>query len=151
MHPYVYQLLRDAGLAPVRDEIPAGAGSELLTTLVYQLLQDAGLAPARDEMRADAGSEPLQDAGLAPARDEMPAGAASELLTTLETARRLRLAKQTLARWRCEGRGPPLGGVGGRVAYRTADVDAWLKSRRASSTTEADRLGASSRTRAAPW
>ena len=70
------------------------------------------------------------------------AGAGPELLTTLETARRLRLAKQTLARWRCEGRGPPfirLGGIGGRVAYRTADVDAWLASRRAFSTAEADR------------
>jgi predicted DNA-binding transcriptional regulator AlpA len=80
-------------------------------------------------------------ASRAPTRDDVPAGAGPELLTASETARRLRLAKQTLARWRCEGRGPPFirMGVGGRVAYLTVDVDAWLASRRAFSTAEADR------------
>ena len=83
----------------------------------------------------------LGAASRAPARDDILAGAGPELLTALETARRLRLAKQTLARWRCEGRGPPFIrlGAGGRVAYRTVDVDAWLASRRAFSTAEADR------------
>ena len=73
-------------------------------------------------------------ANSTPARGDVPAGPGSELLTPDETAGRLRLAKQSLARWRCEGRGPPfirLGGLGGRVAYRTADIDAWLASRRA--------------------
>src|SRR5215213_6857170 len=86
----------------------------------------------------------LQAANFAPAWGDIPAGPGSELLTPDETARRLRLAKQTLARWRCEGRGPAfirLGGIGGRVAYRAADIDAWLASRRAYSTAEADRVG----------
>ena len=82
-------------------------------------------------------------ARLAPARDEIPAGTGSELITPSEAAARLRLAKQTLARWRCEGRGPAfirLGGSGGRVAYRAVDIDAWLASHRAFSTAEADRV-----------
>src|SRR5829696_1848371 len=83
-------------------------------------------------------------ASLTPAWDHSPAGSGSELITPLETATRLRLAKQTLARWRCEGRGPAfirLGGSGGRVAYRAVGIDAWLASRRAYSTAEADRVG----------
>jgi hypothetical protein len=82
-------------------------------------------------------------ARLAPARDEISAGTGSELITPSETAARLRLAKQTLARWRCESRRPAfirLGGSGGRVAYRAVDVDARLASRRAFSTAEADRV-----------
>jgi predicted site-specific integrase-resolvase len=39
------------------------------------------------------------------------------------------IAAQTLARWRCEGRGPEFTKVGRRVAYRSGAVRAWLKGR----------------------
>jgi predicted site-specific integrase-resolvase len=58
------------------------------------------------------------------------------LLTPEETARRIRRAVQTLARWRCEGAGPAFIRVGGRIAYRAADVERWLESRRVHSTSE---------------
>ena len=52
------------------------------------------------------------------------------LLTPPEAAARMRLAKQTLARWRCEGGGPRYVRLSGnRVAYRAADIDAWLEAR----------------------
>jgi predicted DNA-binding transcriptional regulator AlpA len=38
------------------------------------------------------------------------------------------IARQTLARWRHEGFGPPHVKLGGRIAYRTGDVRDWLKS-----------------------
>ena len=41
----------------------------------------------------------------------------SELLTTDEAADCLRIAKQTLARWRCEGGGPPYVKLGSKVLY----------------------------------
>jgi helix-turn-helix protein len=50
--------------------------------------------------------------------------------TTEETARRLRRAPQTLARWRCEGSGPAYVKVGNRVLYPRPDVDAWIAGRR---------------------
>ena len=39
-------------------------------------------------------------------------------------------AVQTLARWRCEGKGPPYTKSGSRVLYRGADVLAWLDAQR---------------------
>ena len=36
----------------------------------------------------------------------------------------------TMAHWRSEGRGPAYVKIGSRVAYRGADLNAWLKSRR---------------------
>ena len=50
---------------------------------------------------------------------------ATDLLTPAEAAMWLRLAKQTLARWRCEGRGPAFLRLGKRVLYRAPDVEAW--------------------------
>ena len=47
----------------------------------------------------------------------------SELLTAIEAAAHLRCAKQTLARWRCEGGGPAYVKAGGRVLYRREDLD----------------------------
>lgn len=38
--------------------------------------------------------------------------------------------KQTLARWRCQDKGPPYVKVGRQVAYQPADVFAWIQSRR---------------------
>lgn len=36
----------------------------------------------------------------------------------------------TLAVWRCKGQGPAFFKIGSRVAYRGADLNAWLQSRR---------------------
>lgn len=38
----------------------------------------------------------------------------------------LRLAAQTLARWRVEGGGPPYLKLGGLVRYREEDLERWL-------------------------
>lgn len=40
----------------------------------------------------------------------------------------LPVARQTLARWRSEGSGPAFVKVGRKVAYRSADVRAWVAS-----------------------
>ena len=62
-------------------------------------------------------------------------------MTPDEAAKHLRLAKQTLARWRVEGHGPRFLRLGGnRIVYRPSDLDAWLDGRGAYSTAEADRL-----------
>ena len=58
------------------------------------------------------------------------------LLTPGEVAGTLRLARQTLARWRVEGVGPAFVKIGGRVAYGRADVEAWLAGRRVTSTSQ---------------
>lgn len=39
------------------------------------------------------------------------------------------IARQTLARWRHEGSGPPHVKLGGRIAYRSGDVRMWLQTR----------------------
>ena len=42
----------------------------------------------------------------------------------------LKLGKpSTLAHWRSEGRGPAFVKLGGRVAYKGADLNAWIESR----------------------
>lgn len=68
----------------------------------------------------------------------------SRLLSPEQTAAYLGgLAPQTLARWRCEGKGPRFVRLSTkRIAYRIADLEAWLAGRVASSTAEADRLTA---------
>jgi hypothetical protein len=84
-------------------------------------------------------------------RDRLPSPAASPppaapverdgpdaLLPPPAAARRLNIAPQTLARWRTERKGPPFYLVGGRVAYRWADIEAWLAARRVAGTGEAD-------------
>lgn len=64
----------------------------------------------------------------------------SILLTVDEASARLRISKSTLAKWRVFGCGPQfLRLSGNRVAYRPADLDAWLATRLVSSTAEADR------------
>ena len=37
---------------------------------------------------------------------------------------------QTLANWRCEGRGPAFIKLGGRVAYRGDDLNRWIEGQR---------------------
>jgi hypothetical protein len=46
-------------------------------------------------------------------------------LSQHELARRWRLSPRTLERWRWTGEGPEYLKVGGRVAYRLEDVEAW--------------------------
>src|SRR3954454_2159183 len=80
----------------------------------------------------------LRQASLASARDDVPAGGL-ELLTPVQTSAKLKIAKQTLARWRVEGKGPKFLRLGGRVLYRPADLEAWLSRCVFASTSEADR------------
>jgi hypothetical protein len=82
--------------------------------------------------------------------DALPPAASSHLTTSVDrddpnallpppaAARRLNVATQTLARWRMEQRGPPFYLVGGRVAYRWSEVEAWLAERRFAGTGETD-------------
>lgn len=46
-------------------------------------------------------------------------------------------SRSTQAKWRLSGFGPAYLKLGSRVAYRRADVEAWLESRRRSSTSQA--------------
>lgn len=46
-------------------------------------------------------------------------------LTQAELARRWRLSPRTLERWRCVGQGPSFLKLGGRVAYRIEDIEAF--------------------------
>jgi hypothetical protein len=52
------------------------------------------------------------------------------------TAAYLGIAKQTLARWRCEGGGPAFLKLGTRIRYERADLDVWLDARRHLSTSD---------------
>ncbi len=62
------------------------------------------------------------------------------LLTPDAAGAVLGIARQTLARWRVEGKGPPFVKLGGRVAYRAATLNAWLLQRERHSTSD-DRGG----------
>ena len=46
-------------------------------------------------------------------------------LTQTEVARRWRLSPRTLERWRWLGQGPAFLKLGGRVAYRLEDIEAF--------------------------
>jgi hypothetical protein len=66
-----------------------------------------------------------------PSRSSNPiAPPIEELLTTAQAAQRLGRAPKTLRAWRAASRGPAYFDVGGRIAYWTRDLDAWLASRR---------------------
>lgn len=57
------------------------------------------------------------------------------LLTTHEAAKLLRLSAQTLSTWRCRGEGPRFVRLGGnRVAYREADLAAFVEANVTTST-----------------
>jgi predicted site-specific integrase-resolvase len=60
----------------------------------------------------------------------------TELMNREQLAARLGVAKQTLARWAVEGKGPVMHAVGRRVMYSETDVTAWLATRRRKSTTQ---------------
>ena len=50
-------------------------------------------------------------------------------------------AVQTMARWRCEGGGPPFIRVGSRrIRYALDDLIAWMDARRVSSTSEVTKV-----------
>lgn len=53
--------------------------------------------------------------------------ASRQLLTTAQAAAYLHLSPSTLEKMRCYGRGPKYLKVGGRVLYRTADLEAFLE------------------------
>ena len=57
-------------------------------------------------------------------------------LNTREAAARLRLSARTLDRYRVSGDGPVFLKLGGRVRYLIEDLDAWVKTRRRTSTSD---------------
>lgn len=63
-----------------------------------------------------------------PFREQPPAGesAAREIMYIREVSELLRIPLATLYDWRYKGTGPKSAKLGGRVAYRRADVDAWV-------------------------
>jgi hypothetical protein len=65
---------------------------------------------------------------------------ASVTMNSAEAARYLRLAVATLAKMRCLGGSPTFLRLGRKIVYFRADLDAWLNARRATSTSDADRL-----------
>jgi predicted DNA-binding transcriptional regulator AlpA len=60
----------------------------------------------------------------------------SALLMQREAAALLRLSERTLERLRVSGDGPRYVKYGRRIAYRTADVEAWVASHLFTSTSE---------------
>jgi predicted DNA-binding transcriptional regulator AlpA len=61
-------------------------------------------------------------------------GGPEQLLTSKETADRLGLAENTLARMRCQGTGPAFVKLGRAVRYRWRDVELWIAQRTKTST-----------------
>ena len=59
-----------------------------------------------------------------------------ELRNESAVAKQLACEVKTLQAWRCRGGGPPFIRVGRLVRYRPQDVEAWIASRRVSSTSE---------------
>jgi predicted DNA-binding transcriptional regulator AlpA len=59
-------------------------------------------------------------------------------LTAGEAAKLVGLAPSTLAKLRLSGNGPLYCKLGRRVVYRRADLEAWLQSRTARDTSDAD-------------
>lgn len=54
-----------------------------------------------------------------------------ELLSPTEAAEWLHVKPQTLAAWRCSGRGPKHQPVCSRVFYRASDIQRWLDEQQA--------------------
>ena len=52
------------------------------------------------------------------------------IMTDIETAEMLGIRKQTLALWRCQGKGPAFVKVGRWARYFLSDVERWLDSQR---------------------
>jgi predicted DNA-binding transcriptional regulator AlpA len=58
------------------------------------------------------------------------------LLSQRQAADFLCLSQRTLERWRVTGTGPAYAKLGRRVAYRQADIEAWITAHVRSSTSE---------------
>lgn len=63
-------------------------------------------------------------------------GTDDQLIDQLAMCRMLGITTKTAETWRVRGRGPRFIKVGSLVRYRKADIQAWLTSRTASSTSE---------------
>lgn len=73
---------------------------------------------------------------------ETTPGDFADMLDRKPSADYLGVSVPTLDRKRVNGDGPPYVKIGSRVRYRRADLDAWLRSRIVTSTSEAEqRLG----------
>ena len=68
--------------------------------------------------------------------DARPGASGSEMFTTPEAASYVKMAVQTLERFRLTGEGPMFAKLGGSVRYRRCDLDAWIESRLVSSTSQ---------------
>ncbi|MHB0979548.1 MAG: helix-turn-helix transcriptional regulator [Thermoleophilia bacterium] len=58
------------------------------------------------------------------------------LLDTVQAAERLNLSNKTLEQWRVKGGGPPFIKLGGGVRYDSAELEAWVSTRRRRSTSD---------------
>lgn len=63
---------------------------------------------------------------MKPIQDNVTSVDPEELLDSRETAKLLRHEEQTLAAWRCKGRGPEYVKIGRSVYYRRPAISAWL-------------------------
>ena len=66
----------------------------------------------------------------------------SGYIDTRRAADYLGLSRRTLESYRVSGDGPAFHRFGNRARYSRLDLDAWAARRRATTTAEADRLGA---------
>jgi predicted DNA-binding transcriptional regulator AlpA len=64
-------------------------------------------------------------------------------------AERIGLKPKTLDNWRSQGTGPPYYKLGARIVYDDAETDAWLATRRRTSTSDPGPVTAKKRKRAA--
>ena len=74
--------------------------------------------------------------------DGSMSGDESGFFDTRRAADYLGLSRRTLDGYRVSGDGPAFHRFGNRVRYRRSDLDDWAAKRRATTTAEADRLGA---------
>ena len=68
--------------------------------------------------------------------DSRPGASGSEMFTTPEAAAYIKMAVQTMERFRLTGEGPIFAKLGGSVRYRRCDLDAWIESRLVRSTSQ---------------
>ncbi len=62
------------------------------------------------------------------------------LMTAIDAAQLLAVHPNTLAKWRLSGEGPTFTKMGRSVRYRMCDIEKWIDSRQAKSTSEGFRL-----------
>lgn len=76
-------------------------------------------------------------AGSRPMEKDVDEPEVIELLSPPELAEKLQISKKTLAKWRCNGRGPRFVRLGHAIRYRTRDVSDWLDAKSSWNTAEA--------------